>query len=326
MKKINNELFVKNAQVTKSEKKIILKQLINYCIPFIIINVANSIYNSIDMILVIKGLNNIGYQTTDIETISSIFTTWGSKLVSIVTAIATGLVVSLIPSIVAAFTKKDMKEVNNQFNKTLQVLLYVILPLSIFLSIFAKPIWQVFYGNSYYGPLIFKYTILLAVFDSAYIMICSALQGLSKTKLIYISCGLGLITKTILDLPLIYLFHKLGLHAFHGAILASAIGYILSLSIPLITLALKYKFNYNQTLKSIPRLTISIIILTSLCLIIKPTILHFTNRIILLFILVLIGILCLIIYSFINKQILLDLIGERFFKKLITKEKNDSKL
>ena len=42
-------------------------------------------------------------------------------------------------------------------------------------------------------------TILLAILDSAYIMICSALQGLSKTKLIYISCATGLITKTILE-------------------------------------------------------------------------------------------------------------------------------
>ena len=122
-------------EVSASEKKAILKKLIGYCIPFIIINVANSIYNTVDMILVIKGLNWIGYPAGDIETISSVFTTWGSKLVSVVTAIATGLVISLIPTIVESYTKKDMKEVNSQFNKTLQVLLYVILPLSIFLSI-----------------------------------------------------------------------------------------------------------------------------------------------------------------------------------------------
>ena len=117
-RKIKDNLFVPFEEVSKEEKKIILKKLIGYCIPFIIINVANSIYNSVDMILVIKGLNWIGYPAKDIETISSVFTTWGSKLVSVVTAIATGLVISLIPSIVEAYTKKDMEEVNNQFNKT----------------------------------------------------------------------------------------------------------------------------------------------------------------------------------------------------------------
>ena len=78
------------------------------------------------IILVIKGLNWIGYPAQDIETISSVFTTWGSKLVSVVTAIATGLVISLIPTIVESYTKKDMKKVNQDFNKTLQVLLYSI--------------------------------------------------------------------------------------------------------------------------------------------------------------------------------------------------------
>ncbi len=115
-------MFVPYEEVSATEKKTILKKLIGYCIPFIVINVANSIYNTVDMILVIKGLNWIGYPAQDIETISSVFTTWGSKLVSVVTAIATGLVISLIPTIVESYTKNDMKEVNSQFNKTLQVL------------------------------------------------------------------------------------------------------------------------------------------------------------------------------------------------------------
>lgn len=319
MRKVKDKIFVDDYEVTKTEKKDILKKLIGYCIPFIIINVANSIYNSIDMILVIRGLNNIGYPAVDVETISSVFTTWGSKLVSIVTAVATGLVISLIPSIVAAYTKKDTDEVNNQFNKTLQVLLYVILPLSIFLSIFAEQVWTVFYGESFYGPLIFKYTILLAVFDSAYIMICSALQGLNKTKLIYTSCGLGLITKTILDLPMIYLFNKLGLYPFHGAILASAIGYGLSVGIPLVALAKKYNFSYKKTFKSLPKLLLTISILVVICLCIRPLISDVTSRFGLLVILGCIGLGCLILYYIMNKDLLNDLIGKRFFKKLIKK-------
>ncbi|MEG1506982.1 MAG: polysaccharide biosynthesis protein, partial [Bacilli bacterium] len=224
MNQVKSKIFVPYGKISKEEKKSILKKLIGYCIPFIVINVANSLYNSVDMILIIKGLNNMGYSATDIETISSIFTTWGSKLISIVTAVATGLVVSLVPSIVAAFTKHDNKEVNNQFNKTLQVLLYVILPLSLFISIFSTEIWTIFYGKSFYGPLILKYTILIAVLDSAYIMICCALQGLSKTKLIYVSVLSGVIINALLDLPLMYLFNHLGLYPFYGAIAATAIG------------------------------------------------------------------------------------------------------
>ena len=314
--KVKDKLFVPYETISKEEKKTIFKKLIGYCIPFIIINVANSVYNTVDMILVIKGLNWIGYPAQDIETISSVFTTWGSKLVSVVTAIATGLVISLIPTIVESYTKKDTEAVNTQFNKTLQVLLYVILPLSIFLSIFSKEVWTVFYGESFYGPLIFKYTILLAILDSAYIMICSALQGLSKTKLIYISCGIGLGTKTILDIPLILLFNKLNIYPFYGAILATTIGYILSLTIPLYTLHKKYNFSYKETIKSIPKLIFSITILIILCLFIKPLIFdNISTRIPMLLALGLIGLISLIIYYLLNKELLNKLLGDKIINK-----------
>ena len=320
--KVKKDLFVPYEEVSKDEKKTIFKKLIGYCIPFIVINVANSIYNTVDMILVIKGLNWIGYPAGDIETISSVFTTWGSKLVSVVTAIATGLVISLIPTIVESYTKKDMKEVNSQFNKTLQVLLYVILPLSIFLSIFSKEVWTIFYGKSFYGPLIFKYTILLAILDSAYIMICSALQGLSKTKLIYISCGTGLITKTILDIPLILLFNKIGIYPFYGAILATTIGYILSLIIPLYTLHHKYNFSYKETVKSIPKLILTIAILIAICLIIKPVIFnHINGKFYMLLVLGFIGLICLILYYLMNKDLLNKLLGDRLLNKFNKKRK-----
>lgn len=316
-----DELFTTYEEVSKEEKKAIFKKLIGYCIPFIVINVANSIYNTVDMILVIKGLNWIGYPAQDIETISSVFTTWGSKLVSVVTAIATGLVISLIPTIVESYTKKDMKEVNIQFNKTLQVLLYVILPLSIFLSIFSKQVWTIFYGESFYGPLIFKYTILLAILDSAYIMICSALQGLSKTKLIYISCATGLITKTILDIPLIFLFNKIGIYPFYGAILATTIGYLLSLAIPLYTLKHKYNFNYTDTIKSIPKLIVTIVILVIICIGLRSIVFtHVTGKLPELIALAIIGILSLIIYYLLNKDLLNQLIGDKFINKFKRKK------
>lgn len=318
-----DELFTTYEEVSKEEKKAIFKKLIGYCIPFIVINVANSIYNTVDMILVIKGLNWIGYPAQDIETISSVFTTWGSKLISVVTAIATGLVISLIPTIVESYTKKDMKEVNIQFNKTLQVLLYVILPLSIFLSIFSKQVWTIFYGESFYGPLIFKYTILLAILDSAYIMICSALQGLSKTKLIYISCATGLITKTILDIPLIFLFNKIGIYPFYGAILATTIGYLLSLAIPLYTLKHKYNFNYTDTIKSIPKLIVTIVILVLICIGLRSIVFnHITSKLPELIALAIIGILSLIIYYLLNKDLLNKLIGDKFINKFKRKKKS----
>lgn len=318
MKKVKHLKKVDIKTISKEDKTEIIKKIVGYSIPFIIINIANSLYNTTDMILLIRGLNILGYSAQDIETISSIFTTWGSKLISIVNSFATGLVISLIPSLVAAYTNKNQEEVNMYFNKTLQVLLFVILPLTIFMSIFSTQIWNVFYGESYYGPIIFKFTILVAFLDSAYIMICSALQGLYKTKLIYIAVIFGLLTNLILDLPLILLFNKIGIYPFYGAITATVIGYTVSLGIPLYSLYKKDNFSYKETFNLLPKLILSIIIIIIISILFKQIIPTPNNR---LFKIVYLGIMGLIVfgtYYALNIKIVNSILGQKlgkFFKK-----------
>lgn len=306
--------------INNDEKKDIIKKVIGYSLPFIIVNIANSIYNTTDMILVIRGLSSLGYNALDVETISSIFTTWGDKLSNIVRAIATGLTISLIPSLVSSYVSKDMKSVNSYFNKVLQVLLFIIFPLTIFMSVFSKEIWNVFYGSSIYGPLVFKFLILVVVFDSGYILIGSALQGLYKTKLIYISVAIGLLTNLILDLPLMYLFNSLGWYPFYGAITSTIIGYLLALGIPIIYLKMKDSFEYKETTCKIPKLIVSYAIVTMLCILYKHYI-HFANgRIITIVYLSIIGIIVFLIYALINKNELLNIL-ELKFSRFIKKEK-----
>lgn len=316
MRKVKNLKRVDTKKINKNDKSEIISKLIGYSIPFIIINIANSIYNTTDMILLIRGLDILGYSATDIEIISSIFTTWGSKLISIVNSFATGLVISLIPSLVAAYTKKNQKEVNTYFNKTLQVLLFIILPLTIFMSIFSTQIWNVFYGESYYGPIILKYTILVAFFDSAYIMICSALQGLYKTKLIYIAVISGLLTNVILDLPLILLFNKLGIYPFYGAITATVVGYLVSLGIPLYSLYKNDNFNYTETFKTIPKLLLSIIIIITVGLLLKNIIPSPESRFITIIYMGIMAFFIFGLYYAINYKIINSILGHKVAKIL----------
>ena len=318
MKKVKNLEKVDIKTINKTDKKEIIQKIIGYSIPFIIINIANSIYNTTDMILLIRGLDTLGYSASDIETISSIFTTWGSKLISIVNSFATGLVISLIPSLVASYTLKKQDEVNMYFNKTLQVLLFIILPLTIFMSIFSTQVWNIFYGNSYYGPIIFKYTILVAFLDSAYIMICSALQGLYKTKLIYIAVISGLITNLFFDLPLIFLFAKLGIYPFYGAITATIIGYTVSLGIPLYSLHKKDNFNYSETVKTLPKLIVSILLFTVIGILLNEYLPTPNLRILKIMYLGITAVIMFFIYYIFNYKIINSILGQkigRFFKK-----------
>jgi len=157
-------------KTTKEEDKEIIKKIIFYSIPFIIINLANTLYTSTDMVLVIRTLPKLGFSAPDTEFISSVFTTWGVKFNTIITSISTGLIVSLIPNIVKDYTEKNMLAVNSNYNKCLKIILLIITPLAIFLSGMSQSLWNVFYGISEYGPMIIKYTIIVTIFDCLYMI------------------------------------------------------------------------------------------------------------------------------------------------------------
>ena len=118
-----------------------------------------------------------------------------------------------------------MVDVNDKFNKAFQCVLLVIVPMTIFLSLLVKPVWTLFYGASYYGPIVYKYFVYTALFGGIYTIIINTLQGINKYKLVITTVLIGLFTNAILDVPLMLLFDKLGMNASYGAITSALIGY-----------------------------------------------------------------------------------------------------
>lgn len=307
----------------KEERKEITKKIILYALPFVITNVANSLYNTTDMILLKQGLHLLNFPGADIETISSVFTTWGHKLNTIVTSIATGLAISLVPNIAKSNAKGDLDDINDKINKTLQVFLYVALPVALFMSVFAREIWTIFYGSEvYFGPIIFKFLILTAAADALYIMICNGLQGLNKTKLIYVSVGLGLLTNLCLDIPLMLLFNKIGIYPYYGAIVATLIGYSISLIIPLVTLKKDFNLNYSTTIKKIPKLFGVYLLMIFLSFIYRGIISNVDNRILLIILIGIIGCVLVSIYYIFNKNDIEEITGKNI-KGLLKRKKRE---
>ncbi len=94
----------KNQKVTDKQ---IIKQIVAYAIPFVMIDVFRTLYNSIDVVMLVKVLvNGIGYTPELAEGVMGIVSTWGNKLNMIVISVGTGVVSSLIPTISASFVKK----------------------------------------------------------------------------------------------------------------------------------------------------------------------------------------------------------------------------
>lgn len=297
--------------LNKNEKKIVIGKIISYAIPFILINMATTLYSFTDMTLVIRGLHYLNFSKESVTTISGIFTTYGSKMNMIITSIATGIALSLIPTIAKSNVKKDLKDINDKFNKTLQIFFYVALPLSIFMSIFATQIWTIFYGPSEYGPIIMRYSILVASVDALSIMLTNGSTGLNESKIAYLSVIVGLIFNLLLDLPLMFICNSLNIYPYYGAITATLIGLIVSLIIPLVGLKEKYHLNYHDTIKKIPKLCLVYLIMIVISVGYRGIINNVQNRLLLILLIGIIGCILLPIYYIMNKREIESILGKK---------------
>lgn len=259
-----------------TDKEIVQKILI-YAFPFIMIDVFKSLINSVDVFMLVKVLvNGIGYTMEQAETIMSVVSTWGLKINMIIVSISTGLMVSLIPNLTASFVKNDMDDVRSKINQTLQTLLFFTIPMTFGLSVLAKPVWTVFYGVSEFGPSVYQYYVFVALATTLFTVSISILQLLKEYKRVFIGLLSGLLTNALLNIPLLYGFHNLGLPAYYGSITSTILGYSLCSFMSLHYIGKKYKVSYEDTIKKVINIVLTTLLMVIVLLLFK-NIIPFTS-------------------------------------------------
>ena len=262
--KKNKEQF--NVKSIKKEPNLstkkILKMLIIYAIPFVMIDLFRSIYNSVDVITLVKSLvNNFGYLTKDAETVMSVISTWGLKLNMIIISVVSGIMTSLIPNLTSSFVSGDMKDVNKKINQTLQIILCISLPMTIGLSFITTPVWNVFYGMSTYGEITYRYLVFVAFATTLFTATTTTMQLLKEYKMVFFTLIIGLLIKSALNIPLMYLFNNLGIYPFYGAITATILGFVTSAIISTIHIKRKFNIDYKTTMLEAKNIIFGVILM-----------------------------------------------------------------
>lgn len=320
MHKHKDELGLdKNYKKDKVSDKEIVKKIFSYAIPFIIIDIAVSIYNFIDMVLIMHTLNYLKLDATTIEFSATAISTWSAKIGMIVNSVAMGMSVSLIPTIVSAYTLKKWKEVNSKLNEALGLILVSSIPMVVGISLLAKPIWSVFYGYNLNGAIILSCHIFTSLFFNIYVVTSSTLQSLNKFKAVYKSTLTGFITNAILDVPLMILFNTLGLRPYLGAILATCIGYSLSVYLALNILKKEHDLSFKKTYESLLKIITATIAMVVVVVGLKYLInIDFTNKLSCILYIALISILGAITYALVAVKtgLMKDVFGDKFASKI----------
>lgn len=319
----NKKEIITKAEAKEEEKKItnkaIIKKLLIYSVPFISFGLALSVYDYIDMTTIINTLAKIGFKTKDAESIIGVINTTGNKLNSVVLAISTGLMTSLVPNITASFVKGDKKDVKKKVEQSFLMLLYVTMPMAFGLSILAGPVFNAFYGASAWGPKVFCFTIFVALFRCMFTTSISIAQSLNKFKNVFLSIIAGILVKLILQVPMIYLFNKIGLRPFWGATFATLLGLTTSVITNLVvinkTVSLDFKEYFKKMFKFVYPLILMIITLNVMKIFIPLNTTGRLNSIVSIIIYGLVGALIYFTLT-IKNGIFKEIFGDKIFKKL----------
>ena len=311
-------------QKDKVSNKTILKKIVSFSIPLMIVSITTDLYNMTDLSLIIRGLGYLGYSGKVAETIGSVMATWASKICLIVNAITFGLTINIIPHMSSSYVKKDYKTINNQFIKSIAMVIVIGLPMSIGISLLANEVYYIFYGASEYGGIILRLLPYLIMLGNINMVVNTTLQSLDKFKTIYISSFTGLLTNALLDIPLMILCDKIGIYPYYGAIISTMIGTSISLTISLRKLKKDMNFEYKELLNIIKKALLPLASMIVVVLILEHFIGPlFTTRITSIITCIICAVVGAIIYGVISykNNLLYNSLGEEYVNQILRKIK-----
>ena len=311
-----DQKFEVRDEVTNKE---IIKKIIKYAIPVVIVSIAFTIYNNVDMILVLRTMNYLGMDAAEVEFIASGVSTWAPKISIVITSVVLGLSASLIPNMVEAFTLKKYDELNHKFNKSLQIILFISLPMCVGISLLASSVWTVFYGYNPIGTSVLAVAIFAPLFSNLYTVCNHTLQSMNKFKWVYISSITGIVLNAILDVPFMLLFDFLGIPAYWGATFATVVGFSATVIIAMIYLKREFHFKYTDTKNMLVKILLPLAVMIVVVLLMKLFIpINYDSRFACVMYIAVIALVGAFTYFIISHKMGLmdDILGKNYLQKL----------
>lgn len=221
------------------------KEIIVYALPFVLVGIANSLYQQIDQYTYHRAisLEHLGVLNFSAH-----------KLVIIPVSLATAFSLTLVPLITESFAKGNRNSLVRQVDQTFQILLFITVPAALGLSLLAEPIYTVFYEHSEFGAGVLAAYAPVAILFALFSVTAAILQGINEQRFTVLSLLVGILVKLSFNIPLMKMFET------EGAVYATALGYTATILINLIVI----KIFANYPFKTIFRRTIFILLLNAI--------------------------------------------------------------
>ncbi|TWT14505.1 polysaccharide biosynthesis protein [Streptococcus sp. sy010] len=283
-------------QLTVSTKSLLL-ETVKEAIPFIIMGSAVQIFRLIDQLTYINTMALFtDFSPTELTVQFAYFASNPGKLTMIIIAVATSIGATSIPLLTESFIKKNRRETASLVIDNLVMLMLFMTPAVIGGIVLAKPLYEVFYGQTDQLALgLFIASLLQTLILSLYTVISPILQAFFETKRSILYFVYGLVTKIILQIPFIYQFHA------YGPIWSTTIGLLVPVVLSYRRIHQVTSFNRHLVMTKI--LQINIMTMMMFCVIAPLTVAWYlflptNSRLYAFLIIAIIGGLGLLVYAY----------------------------
>ncbi|WP_332697530.1 putative polysaccharide biosynthesis protein [Halalkalibacter lacteus] len=235
------------------------KELIAYALPLSFVGLAIPLYQLIDLFTFNRALIGSFMNQAESEVAFAVFSNTAHKIILIPMALATALSITLVPTITKSFTTNDTALLQKQITQTYQVILFLTIPAAVGMSVLAYPAFGALYGmkDLEVGGYILRYYAPITLFFSLFAVTGAILQGMNKQKYAVIALAAGLLIKLLTNAWLLAVLGPI------GGVLATYLGYTISIMITVWAIGKFAEFHYRLIAKRTLLISIFTIVMAS---------------------------------------------------------------
>ncbi len=220
------------------------KELLTYAIPIVMVGLSTPLYQVIDQNTMNAALQSIGYTLEAAGNATAYLIADSHKIVLIPVSVATGLSLSATPLLTASFTQGDMKKVRKQISQIYQLAFFVTIPAVVGMILLSEETFRVLFPKDQAAWVYLLSYAPSALFLALYSVTAAVLQGINRQYFTIIATLAGLLTKYLLNAPLI---HWTGDGT--GAGYATILGYVVATGLMFFRITQTVKFPFSTVLR-----------------------------------------------------------------------------
>ncbi|WP_215193107.1 polysaccharide biosynthesis protein [Exiguobacterium sp. s95] len=220
------------------------KELLTYAIPIVMVGLSTPLYQVIDQNTMNAALQSIGYTLEAAGNATAYLIADSHKIVLIPVSVATGLSLSATPLLTASFTQGNMKKVKKQISQIYQLAFFVTIPAVVGMILLSQETFHVLFPKDQEAWVYLLSYAPSALFLALYSVTAAVLQGINRQYFTITATLAGLVTKYLLNAPLIHLTGD-----GTGAGYATILGYLVATGLMFFRITQTVDFPFSSVLR-----------------------------------------------------------------------------